>query len=110
MPQPVFTRNIKVLDHAADSSAVSSVVDVSDSNYLGMQVTWSGAALLGTLDLECSLDNDKYGIIDTITINGTHGTSVINTLIVAPYVRANFTYTSGTVVEVKVFICTKQSG
>jgi hypothetical protein len=110
MPQPVFTRNIKVINHAASTSVTSANVDVSDANYLGMQVTWNGTSVDGTLDLECSLDGVNFGVVDTVTINSNSGTSVLNTLMVAPFVRAKFTYVSGTVVSLVAYICTKQSG
>ena len=110
MPQPIFTRNLKAIDHATGTSVISSIVNVNDANYLGCQVTWNGTGITGTVDLECSLDGVNFGVIDTVTIGVDTGTQVINTLIVAPFVRANFTYTAGTVTSLVVYICSKQSG
>jgi hypothetical protein len=113
MAQPILTRNLKVIDTTLSSSISSSLVDVSDCTALAIQAVWSGTSPVGTVTIEASLDGvnfSTYGA-SSISVSGASGSGVVSSGPIGfPFVRATFTYTSGTVASLKVYLSSKQTG
>jgi len=113
MSQPVLTKNTKVIDITSGVTTSSAMVDVSDCDKVAMQVVWSGTTPVGSVALEGSLDGVNFSTINssTISVSGTTGNGILTIGSIAiPFVRATFTYTSGTVASLKVYISSKQGG
>jgi hypothetical protein len=113
MAQPILTRNSKVIDITSGVTTSSSLVDVSDCTALAIQAVWSGTSPSGTVTIEASLDGvnfSTYGA-SSISVTGASGSGVVNSGPIGfPFVRATFTYTSGTVASLKVYLSSKQTG
>jgi hypothetical protein len=113
MAQPILTRNSKVIDITSGVTTSSSLVDVSDCTALAVQAVWSGTSPSGTVTIEASLDGvnfSTYGA-SSISVTGASGSGVVSSGPIGfPFVRATFTYTSGTVASLKVYLSSKQTG
>lgn len=113
MAQPILTRNLKVIDITSGVTTSSSLVDVSDCTALAVQAVWSGTAPSGTVTIEASLDGTNFSTYgaSSISVTGASGNGVVSSGPIGfPFVRATFTYTSGTVASLKVYLSSKQTG
>jgi hypothetical protein len=91
----------------AGANATSVQQDLADQTNYGIQAVFSSATLTGTIELEGSLDNVAYGVIEgsskTVTAGGTHIYNVSNGAY--RYVRVKWTRTGGTgTLTVKVIV------
>ena len=113
MSQPILTRNLKVIDDAPTGNLSSDLIDVSDCTAIAVQAVWSGTSPVGTVAIEASLDGvnfSTYGA-SSISVSGASGSGVVSSGPIGfPFVRATFTYTSGTVASLKVYLSSKQTG
>lgn len=111
MSQPVLTKNVKVIDITSGVTTSSSGLDISDCTMVAIQAVWSGTTPVGTVAIEGSLDGVNFSSISasTISVSGATGNGIVNVGYTAvPFVRATFTYTSGTVASLKVYLSSKQ--
>lgn len=110
MSQPILTRNLKVIDITSGVTTSSSLIDISDCSVVAMQAVWSGTTPSGTVALEGSLDGVNFSTFgaSTVTVTGASGNGVVNFSPAGmPFIRATFTYTSGTVASLKVYVSSK---
>lgn len=110
MSQPILTRNLKVIDITSGVTTSSSSVDVSDCSLVAMQAVWSGTTPVGTVTLEGSLDGVNFSTFgaSSISVSGATGSAVVTSNAIGfPFLRATFTYTSGTVASLKVYVSSK---
>ena len=113
MSQPILTKNVKVIDITSGTTTSSSLLDVSDCATVAMQAVWTGTTPSGTVTLEGSLDGVNFSTFGagSISVTGASGNGVVaSNSIGMPFIRATFTYTSGTVTSLKVYLSAKQTG
>lgn len=83
---------------SAATSGNSGVVSLGDNAKLYVQTTFSGVNVVGVLKLQASIDKLTWvDVVDSDQAVAASGNYVYDNVdTVAPYVRLNWTYTSGT--------------
>lgn len=83
---------------SAASSVTTSAINLSDMQNYSFQVIFTGANVVGSTKLQCSLDNVNFQDIADSTNSVTSSAGIVYTVSQASYkyVRLVWTYSSGT--------------
>lgn len=108
MSQPILTRNILAIDITSGVNVSSPIQDVSNATLFTIQAIHTGSTPSGTVALQGSLDGINWNNLTTISISGASGLGLGSFGPVAvPFIRVNYTHTSGTISSLKVYLATK---
>jgi hypothetical protein len=101
MELPIYLLDVPVIINGAMTATIHSIsLDVKEAIRLSAQVSWVGAAPVGSILIEGSLDNVLFNTDpETIpfALSGASGSTLIKISNVSyPFVRLSYVFTSGT--------------